>query len=87
MSSGMFPTPGPGVHGGPPRTGMVMWQPQPGMRLVKMNLQGEQAPYPTGSAASTLCALEDAKSAITKAEMEISTTAACQVLAGPQRRR
>lgn len=39
----MFPTPGPGMHGGPPRTGLVMWQPQPGMRCVKMNLQGEQA--------------------------------------------
>eukprot|EP00435_Cladocopium_sp_Y103_P004227 s892_g1.t1 len=48
MSAGMFPTPGPGLHTGPPRTGLVMWQPQPGMRLVKMNLQGEQAPYPTG---------------------------------------
>eukprot|EP00439_Symbiodinium_sp_Y106_P051512 s1744_g6.t2 len=86
MSSGMFPTPGPGVHGGPPRTGMVMWQPQPGVRLVKMNLQGEQAPYPTGSAGSTLCALEDTKSAITKAEMEIKPGTACQVLAGPQSR-
>lgn len=85
MSAGMFPTPGPGLHTGPPRTGLVMWQPQPGMRLVKMNLQGEQAPYPTGGN-SNLCALEDTKSAITKAEMEVSRQSPCQVLAGPKSR-
>lgn len=62
-----------------------MWQPQPGMRLVKMNLQGEQAPYPTGGN-SNLCALEDTKSAITKAEMEVSRQSPCQVLAGPKSR-
>eukprot|EP00442_Polarella_glacialis_P012741 CAMPEP_0115099466 /NCGR_PEP_ID=MMETSP0227-20121206/31861_1 /TAXON_ID=89957 /ORGANISM="Polarella glacialis, Strain CCMP 1383" /LENGTH=87 /DNA_ID=CAMNT_0002494447 /DNA_START=85 /DNA_END=348 /DNA_ORIENTATION=+ len=86
MSAGMFPTSAPGMHGPPPKTGLVMWQPTPGVRLMRLDLQGEQAPGPSGGMSGSLCALDDAKDAVSKGRAQLSETAPCQLLAGPRRR-